>query len=175
MTEDATPPPATGPWPEGRFVGRAHFKNLLVQGLQQAAHHACPLLWLCDPDFADWPLGERRLVQALDDWAVATRAHPLAQLRVLGQRFDDMRLRHARFVDWRARWSHRVDVRVWSAGQASLPSVLWTPSWTLQRLDSTRDVAVATTESVQRTRLDESLQQLWSQGRPGFPATALGL
>ena len=88
---------------------------------------------------------------------------------------DDMRLRHARFVDWRARWSHRVDVRVWSAGQASLPSVLWTPSWTLQRLDSTRDVAVATTESVQRTRLDESLQQLWSQGRPGFPATALGL
>ena len=25
------------------------------------------------------------------------------------------------------------------------------------------------------TRLDEALQQLWSQARPGFPATALGL
>lgn len=175
MTDNPTPQPSPDPWPEGRFVGRANFHNLLVQGLQQAAHHACPLLWLCDPDFADWPLGERQLMQALDDWAVATRTHPLAQLRVLGQRFDDMRLRHARFVDWRARWSHRVEVRVWSAGQASVPSVLWTPSWTMQRLDSARDVAVATTETVQRTRLDEALQQLWSQARPGFPATALGL
>ena len=146
-----------------------------MQGLQAAAQAACPLLWMCDPDFAAWPLGERRLVEALDSWAVATRAHPLAQLRVLGQRFDDMRLRHARFVDWRARWSHRVEVRVWSAGQDSLPSVLWTPEWTLQRVDDDRDVVVATTEAAQRTRLDEALQQRWQQARPGFPVTSLGL
>lgn len=162
-------------WPEGRFVGREAFQQLVVQGLQQAAQLGCPLVWLCDPDFAAWPLGERRLVQALDAWAAATRAHPLAQLRVLGQGFDDMRLRHARFVDWRARWSHRVEVRVWSAGQASLPSVLWTPAWTLQRVDDTRDVVVATTDAAQRTRLDEWLQQRWQQARPGFPVTPLGL
>lgn len=168
-------PPVPSPWPEGRFVGRRDFQDRLVQGLQAAAQVACPLLWLCDPDFAAWPLGERRLVEALDSWAMATRAHPLAQLRVLGQRFDDMRLRHARFVDWRARWSHRVEVRVWSAGQDSLPSELWTPEWTLQRVDVDRDVVVATTEAAQRTRLDELLQQRWQQARPGFPATSLGL
>lgn len=177
---DSTMPQASGGvaatgWPEGRFVGREDFQQAVVSGLQQAAHQGCALLWLCDPDFAAWPLGERRLVQALDDWAAATRAHPLAQLRMLGQRFDDMRLRHARFVDWRARWSHRVDVRVWSAGQAQLPSVLWTPQWTMQRVDDTRDVVVATTEAVQRTRLDEALQQRWQQARPALPVTALGL
>lgn len=172
---DPHPPPAPSPWPEGRFVGRRDFQDLLVQGLQAAAQAACPLLWMCDPDFAAWPLGERRWVEALDSWAAATRSHPLAQLRVLGQRFDDMRLRHARFVDWRSRWSHRVDVRVWSAGQDSLPSVLWTPEWTLQRVDDDRDVVVATTEAAQRTRLDEALQQRWQQARPGFPVTSLGL
>jgi hypothetical protein len=178
MTDAHTPaPPAAGAsaWPQGRCVGRQAFQDWVASGLQQAALHACPLVWLCDPDFVAWPLGERRLVQALDDWAIATRAHPLAQLRVLGQRFDDMRLRHARFVDWRSRWSHRVEVRVWSAGQAALPSVVWTPQWTLQRVDDVRDVAVATTEAAQRTRLDEALQQHWHQGRPGFPVTSLGL
>ena len=55
-----------------------------------------------------------------------------------------------------------------------MPSVLWTPAWTLQRVDDVRDVAVATTEAAQRTRLDEALQQHWHQGRPGFPVTSLG-
>lgn len=174
---DAPPPPGNSPavWPEGRFVGREAFQQRVVQGVQMAADRACALVWLCDPDFSAWPLGERRLVQALDAWAAATRAHPLAQLRVLGQRFDDMRLRHARFVDWRARWSHRVEVRVWSAGQASLPSVLWTPEWTMQRVDDARDVVVATVEAAQRTRLDELLQQRWQQARPALPVTSLGL
>ena len=175
MTDGPSPPPSAGLWPEGRFVGRTDFQDLVLQGLQEAASQGCALVWLCDADFAAWPLGEQRLVQALDDWAAATRAHPLAQLRVLGQHFDDFPLRHARFVAWRARWSHRVDVRQWSAGQDSLPSVLWTPAWTLQRVDDTRDVVVATTEAAQRTRLAEVLQRHWQAARPGFSATTLGL
>ncbi len=170
-----TQSPNPAAWPEGRFVGRDHFQRLVVQGLETAAHHACSVLCLCDPDFSAWPLGERRFVQALDGWAAAIKANPQAQLRVLAQRYDGMRLRHARFVAWRARWSHRVEVRVWSAGQAALPSVLWTPQWTMQRMDDTRDVVVATTEAGQRTRLEEVLQQRWQQARPGFPATSLGL
>ena len=162
-------------WPEGRFVGRQQFENLVVQGLLQAAASASALVWLCDPDFADWPLGQRPLVDALDAWAVATRGHPLAQLRMLAQSYDDMRVRHARFVTWRARWSHRVEVRIWSAGQAKLPSVLWTPQWSLQRVDDTRDVVVATVDAAQRKRLDERLQPCWGQGRPAFPVTSLGL
>ena len=172
---DAHTPVAPLPWPEGRWQGRQDFQDRLVEGVHAAAQRACALLRLCDPDFSAWPLGERRFVEALDHWAMATRAHPLSQLRVLGQRFDGMRLRHARFVNWRVRWSHRVEVRVWSAGQASLPSVLWTPEWTLQRLDDVRDVVVTTTEATQRTRLDEALQQRWQQARPAFPATSLGL
>lgn len=170
------PPSSALPAPdEGRFVGRTAFHEQVVRGLQAAALAGAPTVWLCDADFAAWPLGERRTVQALDDWAVATRAHPLAQLRVLGQRFDGMRLRQARFVDWRSRWSHRVDVRVWSAGQDTLPSVLWTPHWTLQRIDELRDVVVATADAVERTRLEERLHALWQQARPGFPVTQLGL
>lgn len=174
MSEGVVSPPA-GAWPEGRWVGRQPFQELVVSGLEAAARHACAWVWLCDPDFAAWPLGERRLVQVLDAWAAATRAHPEAQLRVLAQSFDDLRLRHARFVAWRAQWSHRVELRVWSAGQAALPSVLWTPHWALQRLDDRRDVVVTTTEAVERTRLAEQLQQAWAQARPGFPATSLGL
>lgn len=162
-------------WPEGRFTGRPAFQDLLVHGLQCAAERGCRTVWLCDPDFGDWPLGERRLVQALDRWCATTRVSPVAQIRVLGQSFADMRLRHGRFVQWRSLWSHRVQVRLWSAGQDRLPGMLWTPDWVLQRLDPERDQVVASTDAAQRAAAKERLQQLWQAARPAFPDTSLGL
>lgn len=173
---DAPPPEAQAPdWPEGRFAGRQTFQDLLVQGLQCAAERGCRTVWLCDPDFGDWPLGERRLVAALDRWCATTRVSPVAQIRVMGQSFADMRLRHARFVQWRGLWAHRVQVRAWSAGQDRLPSVLWTPEWVLRRVDTDRDQVVATTDPGQRTAVGERLQQLWQMARPALPLTVLGV
>jgi len=162
-------------WPEGRFAGRERFQEALVQGLACAARAGSRTLWLCDPDFAAWPLGERRAMQALEAWGQATRGHPLAQLHLLGQSYGDMRLRHGRFVAWRSLWSHKVQARVRADDRETLPSVLWTPEWVLQRVDTERDTVVATCEPAERTRIGEELQRCWQTARPAFPDTPLGL
>jgi hypothetical protein len=172
---DEPAPPAGPAWPEGRFAGRADFRDLLAEGMACAAQAGSQTLWLCDPDFAAWPLGERRLLQALDAWGLSTRSSPVAQLRLLGQSYGDMRLRHGRFVAWRSLWSHRVQARAPASEVEALPSLLWTPEWVLQRVDTERDIGVATCEAAQRTRVKEWLQGLWQTARPAFPDTPLGL
>jgi len=167
--------PAGPAWPEGRFAGRAAFRDVLVEGMACAARAGSRTLWLCDPDFAAWPLGERRLIEALDAWSLSTRSSPVAQLRLLGQSYGDMRLRHGRFVAWRSMWAHRVQVRVPASDVEALPSVLWTPEWVLQRVDAERDTVVATCESAERTRVSEMLHGWWQTARPAFPDTPLGL
>ena len=61
---------------------------------------------LSDPDFDDWPLGERAVVDALQAWSAAGRSFVL-----LAQRFDVFERGHARFVHWRRMWSHIVECR----------------------------------------------------------------
>ena len=60
-----SPPSAPPPLPEGRLSGRTVFVGLLRQAFAAAAEEGWTRIVLCDPDFADWPLGEREVVAAL--------------------------------------------------------------------------------------------------------------
>ena len=128
------------------------------------------MVW-SDPDFLDWPLGERATVEALHEWSAQGRS-----LHLIATDFSDLRLAHPRFVQWRMTWSHIVEARATGrAAGGDLPSALWTPNWTMERLDTTRSTVVATADPSRRVLLGERLDNWWQKSSPSFPASVLGL
>ncbi|QOF80786.1 hypothetical protein [Variovorax sp. 38R] len=157
---------------EGRFDGREAFADLVRNALSAAAREGWNEIVFSDPDFADWPLGERASIEALQAWSASGR-----RLLLLARRFDLVERGHARFVTWRRTWDHIVECR--AAGRTSateeVPSALWTPTWCLHRIDPERSRGVCSSEARARRDLRESFDECWRQGRPAFPASTLGL
>jgi len=100
MEERAAPASA------GLITTRAEFHAAVRAAFAEAAQKGCREIWLCDVDFADWPLGERAVVEHLTQWAESHR-----RLTLLAQSFDEVPRRHARWVEWRRTWSHVVQCR----------------------------------------------------------------
>lgn len=157
--------------PDGRFSGRSEFAALVRQAMAAAAAQGWREMIWCDPDFGDWPLGERAVAQALNDWAGSGR-----KLTMLAEHYDTVLRQHARFVAWRRTWAHVVECR--KSGVASkgcLPSAFWSPAWMFERLDSTRCTGIAGADLARRSALKERLSEHLSISSAGFPATVLGL
>jgi len=172
MSEPLKPPSGTPlPLPQGRLSGRTVFLEVLRQAFAAAAQESWARIELCDPDFADWPLGEREVVASLNAWASRGRT-----IHLLARDFSLLRQMHPRFVQWRTTWSHVVEARACaSASVDDLPSVFWSPAWTLQRLDPVRCTLVASRDPERRVALQEQLQQWTLKSTPAFPASTLGL
>lgn len=186
--EGSLPPPASPFWPPPRpdpaaasvghrhraFEGRREFDAALREALGRIAEASeAREIFLCDPDFADWPLGERSVVSLFDAWALSHR-----RLVVIACGFDDLARRHPRWVAWRQRWSHVVDCRLLGDVEASAcPSLLHAPKvCTLRRLDVHRHRGVYSegdepVDRAVRAQFDALLQR----SEPGFPVTTLGL
>lgn len=159
------------PLPSGRFAGRTDFQQLVREALACAAREGWRELILSDPDFADWPLGERAVSESLRAWSASGR-----HLTLLACRYDEMAVRHARFVTWRRAWSHIIDARACpSADSLDFPSAIWSPGWAMQRLDPERCNGYAGTEPERRLLLKENLQEWLARSSPSFASTTLGL
>ena len=157
--------------PEGRFSGRLEFSVLVRQALAAAAAHGWSEIIWCDPDFADWPLGERLVAQALTDWSSSGR-----KLTLLATNYDAVLRQHARFVTWRRAWSHLVNCRKSSTSAAGmLPSAFWSPAWVFERLDIGRSIGVASSNAARRIALKERLNERLLSSSDGFGASVLGL
>ncbi|WP_426145480.1 hypothetical protein [Polaromonas sp. DSR2-3-2] len=155
----------------GRFSGRSEFAGLVRQAMAAAAAQGWREMIWCDPDFGDWPLGERAVAQALNDWAGGGR-----KLTLLAEHYDAVLRQHARFVTWRRTWAHVVECRKsGAASRGCLPSAFWSPAWVFERLDSPRCTGVAGADLVRRIALKERLSEHLSSSSAGFPATVLGL
>ena len=158
--------------PSGAFIGRETFRDLVRSALACAAQEGWRELVLCDASFHDWPLGDRACVDALNVWARPGGR----QLTMLAHGYDEVVRQHARFVAWRGQWAHRIDCRVCAAADAhDLPSALWSPHWSMQRLDTLRSSGVSGTEPDRRQLLRELIDQWLGRSTAGFPATTLGL
>lgn len=160
------------PLPTGRFEGREAFRTLVRAALARAAEEGWRELVCSDADFADWPLGERAVIDVLDRWARRGR-----RLTLLAGHYDAVVRLHPRLVQWRVRWDHLVTARKARVVNASdVSSVLWSPRWVLQRLDPARCNGVAGSEPdrlvLQREVLSEWLER---KSSPGFAASVLGL
>jgi hypothetical protein len=168
MSTEAFPPAAL---PQGRLEGRSTFVQAVRDALQTAARDGWNELILCDANFADWPLGERAVAEALQAWARSGR-----RFVMLAVDYSGLPRQHARFVKWRQTWDHIIECRVCRSTDAlGFPSVLWSPSWVMQRIDVERDVLVCDSEAARRVTLRQLLDECRRDSAPGFPASVLGL
>lgn len=171
MPEGAEPRSPASALPSGRFAGRDAFQQVVRDALCAAADQGWREIILVDASFEHWPLGERAVAQALQDWSTSGRRCVL-----LARRWDSVMRMHARFVTWRRTWSHIVDARACpSADAADFPSAIWTPAWVMERRDHDRCIGHAGTEAGRRVALRESLNDWLSKSSPSFPAVTLGL
>jgi hypothetical protein len=157
--------------PQGRLEGRSAFVQAVRDALQIAAQEGWNELILCDANFADWPLGERVVAEALQDWSRTGRRFVL-----LAMDYSGMRRLHPRFVKWRQTWDHIIECRSCRATDAlAFPSVFWSPAWVMQRIDVERDVLVCDNAASRRVTLRQLLDECRRDSTPGFPASVLGL
>jgi len=92
--------------PGSLITSRAEFHAALRRAFEAIAQQGAREVWLCDEDFADWPLGERAVVDLLSHWAASSR-----KLTLVARQFDEVARRHPRWVGWRRDWSHIVSCR----------------------------------------------------------------
>ncbi len=158
--------------PEGRFDGPEAFAGMVRAALSNAARQGWKELVFSDPDFADWPLGERASIEALQAWSAAGR-----RLVLLAQRFDAVERSHARFVAWRRMWGHIIECRAVraEAGSTAVPSAIWTPGWFAHRTDPERSRGLCGFDPRARRELRETIDESWRVGVAAFPASTLGL
>lgn len=157
--------------PARRFDGREDFRQLVRDALACAAREGWRDIILSDADFADWPLGERAVIESLQAWAGSGR-----HLKLLARSYAQLQRQHARFVQWRVTWSHVVaPFACGNADALELPSAIWSPGWVLERRDVERCVGWCGAEAERRLLLRESLAGWLQQATPSFPATTLGL
>jgi len=154
------------------ITSRSDFRQALRDGFALAAQQGCRELFLSDPDFSDWPLGETAVLDHLTRWAFAHR-----RLTLLGGHFDDVPRRHVRFAQWRRQWSHLIDCRSPEEDdEHEVPTMLLAPGlFTLRLLNPVQYRASWSTDEADAVRAREQLDALLQRSVEGFPATTLGL
>lgn len=156
----------------GTIDSRNAFHDALRAAFAEAADVGCREILLCDDDFADWPLGERRVVEDLTRWAASHRS-----LLVVARHFDEVARRHARWVEWRRSWSHVVQCRAnneLEAGQ--MPILLLAPGATSVRLvDRVHYRGTLSRDKADTIVWREALDAVLQRSEESFPPTLLGL
>ena len=154
------------------IASRIDFQNAIRVALEQAAATGATEIFLVDPDFSDWPLNERAVVDALARWA-----GPLRQLLILGHSFDEMARRQARFLEWRRQWNHLVQCRSNEEAEATqVPTLLLIPGLVAVRLhDQIRYRGLVSGKPVDLAECREAIDALLQRSVEAFPVTTLGL
>jgi peptidyl-tRNA hydrolase len=151
---------------------RNEFHAALRTAFAAAADAGCREIWLCDDDYADWPLSERRVLDDLTRWAESHRS-----LTVIARQFDAIVRRHARWAEWRRVWSHVVQCRSndeLEAGQ--MPCLLLAPGAVSVRLvDVIHHRGSVSREAADAIVWRETIDAVLQRSQEAFPATTLGL
>ena len=154
------------------ITSRTEFHDALRQSFELVANEGCREVFIADPTFADWPLGERAVIESLTRWAYAHR-----KLTVLAQNFDDFTRRHPRWVEWRRQWAHVVECRALADDDAGkLTGLFLAPGLvTLRVLDAEHYRASLSFDPADAIRVRDNLDALLQRSEEAFPATNLGL
>lgn len=149
---------------------KTEFHEALRGGFSEAAHKACPEIWLCDADFAEWPLGSRELIGILDEWVASRR-----RLVLIASDFEEFARRHARFVEWRKPWSHVVECHA-NPEAAEIPTIMLAPGFfALELFDKLRYRGSLSHEAGDAVRCRELIDAVLQRSMPAFPVTTAGL
>lgn len=153
-------------------AGRGEFHAAVRGALAEAAVAGWRELWLCDPDFANWPLGEPGVIDSLTRWADGQR-----KLTLLALHYDEVSRRHPRWVQWRRRWAHGVQCRALPDLRAEdVPVLLHARgALTLQLFDPLRYRGSLSSLAADDLRARERIDAILQRSVDAFPATTLGL
>lgn len=154
------------------ITSRAEFKTALLTAFAEIAGSASREVWLCDEDFADWPLGERAVVAQLTQWALASR-----KLTLVARHFDEVARRHPRWVAWRRDWSHIVSCRTnQELGTGEFPTLLIAAGAVSVRLaDNVHHRGRLSHAKADELRCHEQIDAILQRSEEAFPATTTGL
>jgi hypothetical protein len=154
------------------ITSRADFHASFRSALAEAASVGCRELWLCDNDFADWPLGERAVVESFAQWAGSHR-----RLTLIARSFDEVARLHARWNEWRRQWSHIVQCRSnaeLESGQ--MPSVLLASDLSsLYLVDQVHCRGRFSHTAADGVRCREMIDAVLQRSEEAFPVTIAGL
>ena len=156
----------------GLITSRSDFHEALRFAFKEAATSGSREIWLCDDDFADWPLGERAMVEHLQAWALSSR-----RLTLVARSFDEVARRHARWVEWRRNWSHIVTCRTnTELATGEFPTLLIALGTVSVRLiDAVHHRGRLSHEKADELRCKEALDAVLQRSEEAFPATTTGL
>lgn len=151
---------------------RAEFHAALRSAFAEAAAAGAREIWLCDADFADWPLGERAVIESLTQWAASRR-----RLTLLAQHFDTVVRLHARWIFWRRQWSHIVQCRSNAELEAAqLPTLLLAPGVvSVELFDPVHHRGRVSHEAADGLRCRERIDAVLQRSAEAFPVTTTGL
>ncbi len=154
------------------ITSRNEFHDALRQSFALVADQGCREVFIADPTFADWPLGERAVIESLTRWAYAHR-----KLTLLAQNFDEFTRHHPRWVEWRRQWTHVVECRALADDDAGkLTGLFLAPGLvTLRVLDADHYRASLSFDPADAIRVRDNLDALLQRSEEAFPATNLGL
>lgn len=152
---------------------REGFRQALLESLDQCGRDGIAHLWLCDPDFSEWPLGQPAVVESLTRWATSRR-----RLTLVAGRYDQLATRCPRWVAWRRQWSHIVQcLQVLEEHASQVPMLVYgPPSVALRMQDLTRHPRGRRYRSVSDiAACGELVDAISQRAEESFPATTLGL
>lgn len=151
---------------------RKEFHEAIRNALALAADGGADEICLVDPDFQDWPLNERAVVETLGRWATSRR-----RFSIYAHSFDALPRTAPRFTEWRRQWSHIVHCRTDPEVEAQqVPSFLLVPGEvTVQLLDPVRYRGVTSGRAADQVQCREAFDALLQRSVEAFPPTTLGL
>jgi hypothetical protein len=155
-----------------QIASRADFHQAVSSALAQAEAAGSREILMADPNFADWPLNDRDIVEALGRW-VDSRC----TLTLLADSFDELARRQFRFVAWRRQWSHVVRCRSDAELAAEeIPTLLLVPGQVVLRLlDRVHYRGTLSSRPVDLSESREAIDALLQRSAEAFPVTTLGL
>jgi hypothetical protein len=148
------------------------FREAVRWGVDQALARRSRLLRLCDPDFADWPLDEAAVLDAL----TAFVRLPGRRVRFMAADYRRIQLSMPRLCAWRRTWGHALDTLS--------PVQEGTPLKTALLADRTHGVLIAQRDPLRGWReqaaqrlslLADQLDAHAQRCEPAWPSTTLGL
>jgi len=154
------------------IASRVEFLDAIRGALARADEQGAREIVLVDPNFSDWPLNERIVIDSLSRWVDSKR-----RLVIFAHSFDELARRQLRFVEWRRQWAHVVQCRSDPDLEAEqVPTLLFVPGHACVRiLDRVRYRGTVSNRPVDLTESQERVDALLQRSVEAFPVTTLGL
>lgn len=157
----------------GRITSWRDFEDRFRAAMAMVAAEPVDIT-MVDADFGHWPLGQRSVMAALQQWSLGSTTH---RCQLLAASYDGFARTHPLWVGWRATWAHRV---LWHQVpedfvSALCPTVVLHGSLGLRLHETQHGAGVWTRDPGTLTEWLAEIDVILQRSEPALPPTTLGL